>query len=272
MVQWRKIMQEVFNVSEKMSVVVVDDDEEYAQALGNHIRLYDEFEFSGYALDGEEAMELIRLISADVIILDLLMPKLDGLGFLRRLAGLGLKRKPKIIINSASCLSNMIDIVQKYGVDYISIKPQSFADLCSVIKELMGASRTKEADIVQRERENEEKRVADFLHHLGVPSHLSGYKYMRFGIILAIHDMSILESVTGRLYPAIAKQYNTKNCCVERAIRHAISVSWTRGNKKLINDVFGYTSDDNAHRPTNAEYMAMAADDFRLRFKYGAPV
>lgn len=254
-----------------VSVLVVDDDEEYSQALGDHIRLYDEFVFAGYAVNGEEAMEMVRLTSPDVIILDLLMPKLDGLGFLRRLDGMGLRKRPQIIINSSSFLTNMIDVVQKYNVDYMIIKPQSFQDICAVIRDITSVKENK-VNVVEKEKQDEDKQIADFLHHLGVPSHLSGYKYMRLGLRLAIHDMSILESITGKLYPAIAEHYNTKNCCVERAIRHAIGVSWVRGNKKLINDVFGYSADDGANRPTNAEYLAMAADDFRLRFKYGASV
>lgn len=272
MVQWKKRkIGGIYIMNNMVSVLVVDDDEEYSHALGDHIRLYDEFIFAGYAVNGEEAVEMVKLTNPDVIILDLLMPKLDGLGFLRRLNAMGLKKKPRIIINSSSSLANMLDIVQKYNVDYITIKPQSFRDICAVIKDITNI-RGEKVNIIDKEKDNEEKQITDFLHHLGVPSHLSGYKYIRLGIMLAIRDMSILESITGKLYPTIAEHYNTKNCCVERAIRHAISVSWKRGNRKLINDVFGYTVEDNAHRPTNAEYMAMAADDFRLRFKYGASV
>lgn len=258
-------------MSSMVSVLVIDDDEEYSRTLGDHIRMYDEFVFAGYALNGEEGIDMVKLTSPDVIILDLLMPKLDGLGFLRRLNGMKLKKKPKIIINSSSVLTNMLDVVQRYNVDYMLIKPQSFKDTCAVIKDITSVKENT-VNIIEKEKDDEEKQITDFLHHLGVSSHLSGYKYIKLGIQLAIHDMSILESITGRLYPTIAEHYNTKNCCVERAIRHAIEVSWKRGNKKLINDVFGYTADDGASRPTNAEYMAMVADDFRLRFKYGAPV
>lgn len=258
-------------MGDTVTVMVVDDNEEYSRSLCDYIKLYDGFVSAGYALNGKEALELAMLTMPDVIILDLLMPQMDGLGFLRRLNAAKLRKKPMIIINSATYLNNMLDIAQKYKVDYITIKPQSFGDICAVIKDLTNVT-DKSAAAIDEDKNKEEKHIADFLHHLGVPSHLSGYKYMRLGIKLAIRDMSILESITGRFYPAIAEYYNTNNCCVERAIRHAIGVSWTRGDKRLINDVFGYTYEDNARRPTNAEYMAMAADDFRIRFKYGAPI
>ncbi len=255
----------------KLSVMVADDNEEYARQLRDCINMRDDMECLGYALDGEEALEMAALFRPDAVVLDMLMPRLDGMGFMRRLGSVGIVEKPIIIVNSMSKLKSMVETAEKAGADYFTVKPQPFSSICDTIVDIYSADR-KPAETAESPDDDcleIERGVAKFLRALGVPPNLDGYKYIRSAIIRASSDMSLLEPITKRLYPIIADEYKTSGCCVERSMRHAIKVSWQRGNRKMMNDIFGYTADDDKRRPTNSEYIAMAADDFRLRFKYG---
>ncbi len=257
----------------KLSVMVADDDEIYVKKLAEVINKREDMECSGYALNGEEALELAAITRPDVIVLDMLMPRMDGMGFLRRLGSCGLKRKPVIIVNSMSRLTGMVEAAVSSGADYFMVKPQSGEAICDTISDISAQElykRDKEQKITEESSDFKlEKGVTYFLHALGVPANLDGYKYIRSAIINAAMDMSLLEPITKKLYPIIAEEYDTSVCCVERSMRHAINVSWKRGSRKVIGDVFGYTAEDGRRRPTNSEYIAMAADDFRMRYKYG---
>jgi two-component system response regulator (stage 0 sporulation protein A) len=161
-----------------------------------------------------------------------------------------------------------------YGVNYFMVKPQTNAEICDTIQDLLSSAKHSKTEILKKqEQQSLEENVSNFLRCLGMPAHLSGYKYIRAALMMTSDDISLLNPITQKLYPMIAEKFNTNGSCVERAMRHAISVSWKRGNKKLLCDIFGYNSDTaGMHRPTNAEYIAMAADDFRLRLKYHNPV
>lgn len=254
-----------------LSVLVVDDDEVYAKDISSYINAQDGLISAGYALNGLEAFEMTSITRPDAILLDILMPSLDGIGFLRRLEASVSKNKPIIIIMSQSSMPSLINSVMSRGADYFMLKPQPYSVVCDTIRDLKYTdSKIKTTESSHTEKKSMERSVSIFLRSLGIPAHLDGYKYIRDAIILAINDMGLLSPITKKLYPMIAEHYGTSKSCVERAIRHAISVSWVRGNKNMFNDIFGYSADDIARRPTNSEYIAMAADDFRLRFKYGA--
>lgn len=256
----------------KISVMVADDDEVYARRFGEFVAGRKDMEFAGYALDGEEATELFSLVRPDAVVLDILMPRLDGMGFLRRLRLSERSEKPVILVNSMSRLKSMVAAAEKAGADYFTVKPQPFSAVCDTIAELCSSAAPAERTAEYEDTGEEmyiERGAARFLRALGVPANLDGYKYIRTAIIKAAEDMSILEPITKKLYPMIADEYQTNGSCVERSMRHAIKVSWQRGNRKMMNDIFGYTIDDNKKHPTNSEYIAMAADDFRLRCRYG---
>lgn len=257
----------------KLSVMIADDDKTYAAGLAEIINKREDMECCGCAADGEEALELAALLRPDAIVLDMLMPKRDGMGVLRGLSGCGLRKKPVVVVNSASVLTSMVGAAISCGADHFMVKPQSGDSICDTISDLAalrsGKKKHEQESTGERNEFKLEKSVTYFLHALGVPANLDGYKYMRSAIMNAAMDMSLLEPITKKLYPIIAEEYDTSVCCVERSMRHAITVSWKRGSRKLIGDVFGYTAEDGKRRPTNSEYIAMAADDFRLRYKYG---
>lgn len=251
----------------EISVMVVDDCESYARRLDKSVSLREGLTSVGYALNGREGLEMAAMMQPDAIVLDMLMPELDGMAFLRRLGSIGLQQKPIVIVNSFSKLTSMVETAERAGADYFMVKPQPDDTVCDTIIDLAGGTKKK---VAEREEEYSlETSVSYFLRALGVPANLDGYKYMRSAIIYASMDMSLLDPITKKLYPMIADKYSTSGGCVERSMRHAISVSWQRGNKKMMNDIFGYTIDDRRRRPTNSEYIAMAADDFRIRCKYG---
>ena len=258
-------------MNSKLQILVADDDEAYAKELCACINTQDGFTAAGYALNGAEALELTQLIRPDAVILDLLMPVLDGIGFLRRLEVSDNRKKPIIIMMSHSSMPKIITSAISNGADYFMVKPQSCRVICDTIKDLRAAAAViSPAEAIHEDKLTIENHVSRFIRNLGIPAHLDGYKYIRDAIMLATADMSILTPITKKLYPMIAERYGTTMRCVERAIRHAISVSWLRGSRNMFNDIFGYSADDSARRPTNSEYIAMAADDFRLRCKYGA--
>lgn len=198
------------------------------------------------------------------------MPKLDGIGFLRRLKNEYRETKPVIIMNSDSSLQSMLQAAAGYGVDYFMLKPQHFESICETARDL-SADTVSTAVHEEKEKNSLEENVTRFLRVLGITANLNGYRYMRSAIMMTMNDFGLLSPITKKLYPSLAQEYHTNKYCVERSLRHAISVSWQKGNKKLLNDIFGYSPDNsNLGRPTNSEYIAMAADDFRLRLKHGA--
>lgn len=252
------------------TILIIDDDAEYAKDLAAYASNHGFFQASAYAADGEEGFSVLQLTEPNVIILDTLMPRLDGIGFLRRLKNEYSGDKPIIIMVSEASLQGMMQAAAGYGVDYFMLKPQRFESICETARDL---SEDCDRSAVSRQEPEDslEENVTVFLRSLGFSANHNGYRYMRSAIMMTMNDFSVLSPITQRLYPSLAQMYNTSKYSVERSLRHAISKSWDRGNKKLLSDIFGYSADNsNLSRPTNSEYIAMAADDFRLRLKHDA--
>lgn len=255
---------------EKVKVLVVDDDKKYAKELEAFIKSTDDLTCCGVAFDGAEAIGMVEQTKPDIVVLDAILPKRDGLAVLRHFEGTDAKEKPVFILNTASTLTSLFEVAARYGASYFMIKPQGHDSVCDIIRDLCGIKKTYKAEIPAPIADNKldlESLVTQYIHELGVPAHIKGYHYLRTAIMMVVKDMDLLNYITKELYPEIAKAYQTTSSRVERAIRHSIEVAWTRGKPQTMNEVFGYTINTGKGKPTNSEFIAMVADRIRLKVK-----
>ena len=206
---------------------------------------------------------MILETNPDVIILDMVMPKLDGMGVMKRIKQLS--EKPAVIVYSVSALQRTIENAMELGADYYLLKPQSCERVAEAIRDIVCAGKSEAAQT--RKDFDLETLVTEFIHELGVPAHIKGYQYIRTAIMMVVENMDMLNYITKQLYPEIAHAYNTTASRVERAIRHSIEVAWTRGKPETMNEIFGYTIHTGKGKPTNSEFIAMVADRIRLQIK-----
>ena len=224
------------------------------------------------ASDGEDALIKINRYHPDIVIADLWLSKLDGIGLIRNVKGInfGADRAPTFIIASLVSNQNIFIEATNAGAALCLIKPFDYSSLCEHIDTLYRSRNSSLPTQVKPNEEDMETQVTKVIHQIGVPAHIKGYQYLRTAILMTISDNDIINSVTKILYPSVAKKYSTTTSRVERAIRHAIEVAWDRGDVDTLNSYFGYTIQNNRGKPTNSEFIAMIADNMRLKYKiYG---
>jgi len=254
---------------EKMKVLVVDDNREFAALLQEYLLEQEDMEVAGIAYNGVEALDMIARIEPDVVILDIIMPYLDGIGVLERLSTLELPRRPRVLILTAFGQESITRRVLELGADYYILKPFDLGILIERLRQL-GTVKTPQPkppavkDAFKAKDRNQDAKVTSVMHELGIPAHIKGYFYLRDAIIMVVDRVDLLSKITKELYPTIAEKYSTTPSRVERAIRHAIEVAWDRGNLEFIESVFGHTIDREKGKPTNSEFIAMVADRLRL--------
>ncbi|HOJ09093.1 MAG TPA: sporulation transcription factor Spo0A [Clostridiales bacterium] len=266
-------------LEKKIRVLIVDDNREFCDILSEYLDSQEDIEVVGIALDGMEGYEQIIEKKPDVVVLDIIMPHLDGLGVLEKVNASLARNRPTFIILSAVGQDRITQKAISLGAEYYVVKPFDMNVLVSRIKQLNGTAslipqkegykaNVNNFNIVS-EKKDIEVEVTNIMHDIGVPAHIKGYQYLRDAIIMVVEDMDIINSITKQLYPAIAKEYETTPSRVERAIRHAIEVAWGRGRIDSINSIFGYTISVGKGKPTNSEFIAMVADKLRLQMKAG---
>ena len=221
-------------------------------------------------MTGDRAISMMADDTYDVVITDLWLSGLDGIGIIRNAANLGLKKKPAFILMSPINKQNVLMEASMAGADVCILKPIDLISLRAHIDTLVrlrsgekSMSYSKLTDLPDIEAQ-----VTKIIHQIGVPAHIKGYQYLRSAILMAIDDEDIINSVTKVLYPSVAKKYQTTTSRVERAIRHAIEVAWDRGDVDTLNSYFGYTIQNSRGKPTNSEFIAMIADNLRLKYRY----
>ena len=261
---------------EKLNVAIADDNEKMLQVLGNIVRSDSELQVIGTAKDGKEAYQMIKKKEPDVVLLDIIMPELDGLTVMEKIrSDKTIKKHPAFIMITAIGQEKITENAFALGADYYIMKPFDSDVLLNRIKKVK--SREQENSDVRKinpyerrediEERNLESDVTNIIHEIGVPAHIKGYQYLREAIIMSVTDMEMLNSITKILYPGIAKKYQTTPSRVERAIRHAIEVAWSRGKMDTIDELFGYTIHNGKGKPTNSEFIALIADKIRLEYK-----
>lgn len=266
-------------LEKKIQIVIADDNKEFCDILYEYLSNQADIDIVGIAADGNEACDQIVEKLPDIVILDIIMPHLDGLGVLERLRTIPLKKRPLFIILSAVGQDKITQRALALGAEYYIVKPFDMDVLVSRIRQLKDLShspiirsdyslesKTPQRAPVQR---NLEVEVTNIMHEVGVPAHIKGYQYLRDAIMMVVKDLDIINSITKQLYPSIAREYNTTPSRVERAIRHAIEVAWSRGQVEAIDSLFGYTVSIGKGKPTNSEFIAMIADKLRLELKVG---
>ena len=224
-------------------------------------------EVVGIANNGEQILMIIDEKKPDVVILDIIMPHLDGIGVLEKLNNSGIPKRPKVIMLTAFGQENITQRVVALGADYYVLKPFNMEVLASRIRQLASSISVQQpaATIAHSIKPHSiDMQVTNVIREIGIPAHIKGYQYLRDAIMIIIDEVEILGSVTKILYPQIAEKYSTTPSRVERAIRHAIEVAWSRGNIDMINRLFGYTIKLEKGKPTNSEFMAMIADKLRM--------
>lgn len=257
------------------SIVIVDDNKEFCSILKECLEKDESLRIVGMANDGNQALKVIQETQPDLIVLDIIMPYLDGLGVLEKLPMLKLSKFPRIIVLSAVGQDTITQKAISMGIDYYIVKPFDLDTFVQRVREVLnikGNSQFKvyEMPSVKYKKTEEpdiELLVTNIIHEIGIPAHIKGYVYLRDAIMMVIDNMDLLGAVTKELYPAIAKKYNTTSSRVERAIRHAIEVAWGRGKVETIDNIFGYTIQNDKGKPTNSEFIAMIADKLRLELK-----
>ena len=258
-------------------MAIADDNERMLKTLGDIVRSDGELQVVGMAKDGEEAYEMIKKKEPDVVLLDIVMPKLDGLTVMDKIRNdKNIKKHPAFIMVSAIGQEKITEDAFALGADYYIMKPFDNEVVINRIKhvrnkELRKAKEARKAGAYERKQDFEERDlesdVTNIIHEIGVPAHIKGYQYLREAIIMSVTDMEMLNSITKILYPGIAKKYQTTPSRVERAIRHAIEVAWSRGKMDTIDELFGYTIHNGKGKPTNSEFIALIADKIRLEYK-----
>lgn len=258
-------------LKEEIDVLLADDNMDFCNVVGNYINSQEGLKVVGMAHDGKDAFQQILEKKPSVVILDGIMPELDGLGVLEKINNSNLfPKKPAVIMLSAITEQKITQEALDLGAVYYMAKPFNMDGLVKRIHMVSKAENnntTQAFEVKQNNGYNLEARVTEMLHEIGVPAHIRGYHYMREAIKMAIDDIEVLNYITKELYPNIAKISNTTPSRVERAIRHAIEVAWSRGKLDVKNDLFSYTINMNKGKPTNSEFIALIADRLRLELK-----
>ena len=260
---------------EHLSVAVADDNQRILDMLETVIGMDKELNLVGKAKNGEEMCQIIKTRQPDVVLLDLIMPKMDGLTVMERInQDTSLSKRPYFIVVTAVGQEKITEDAFNRGANYYVMKPFNNETLLDRIKSVRKISRNTErkGEDLRTENtaggENLESRVTNMLHEIGIPAHIKGYHYLRDSIIMAVEDMDVLNAITKVLYPTVAKKYQTTSSRVVRAIRHAFEVAWSRGKLDTLDELFGYTVSTGKGKPTNSEFIALIADTIQLEYRH----
>lgn len=260
---------------EQLNVAIADDNERMLDLLGEIIEGDKDLNLVGKANNGEDMYQIIKEEEPDVVLLDLIMPKMDGLSVMELVgADRTMKKRPNFIVVTAIGQERITEDAFNKGASYYILKPFNNETILQRIKNTnhvvrndysMGETKHKSIEVSQ---ESLESQVTDMIHEIGIPAHIKGYHYLGDAILMAIDDMDVLNAITKVLYPTVAKKHQTTSSRVERAIRHAIEVAWSRGKLDTLDQLFGYTVSNGKGKPTNSEFIALVADTIRLKSKH----
>ena len=247
------------------TVIIADNSEDFCSSLTAALKHAEGFQVVATATDGEKAIRLVTDHKPDVLVLDLMLAKQDGLSVLKAISSM--EHRPVTLATSRFVTDYVASAAANLGVRYLMLKPCDMTALVERLEEIRGADSRKKPASGGTNHTNIESMVTNIIHEIGVPAHIKGYQYLREAIIIAVGDMDVINAITKVLYPQVAKTFQTTPSRVERAIRHAIEVAWDRGDLDTLQRFFGYTVSNTKGKPTNSEFIALIADKLQLQLK-----
>ncbi|MGI5875671.1 MAG: sporulation transcription factor Spo0A [Dethiobacteria bacterium] len=256
-----------------LKILIADDNREFNELLSEYFMKEEGMKVVGNAFNGMEVLELIEKEKPDIVLLDIIMPHLDGIGVLEKLWEKDFSPRPKVIMLTAFGHENITQKAVELGASYYILKPFNLDILAERVRQLANdhvEGKRPPAEILGIKKEKSDNYIEEItaiIHEIGIPAHIKGYLYLRDAISMVVKEIELLGSVTKILYPRIAEKYETTPSRVERAIRHAIEVAWARNNIDTIKKFFGYTINTEKGKPTNSEFIALVADRIRLKNK-----
>jgi len=246
-------------------VIIADNSEEFCSSLTAALHQTDRFQVLDTAGDGERAIALISEHKPDILVLDMMLAKKDGISVLKAISALD--KKPTVLATSGFITDYVASAAANLGVRYLMLKPCDMSALGERLEEIRGGESLRMPKDRHTGKQSIETMVTNIIHEIGVPAHIKGYQYLREAIIIAVEDMDVINAITKILYPQVAKTFQTTPSRVERAIRHAIEVAWDRGDLDTLQRFFGYTVSNTKGKPTNSEFIALIADKLQLQLK-----
>ena len=247
------------------TVMIADNTEEFCSSLVTTLQRSEGFRVVGTANDGEQAVRMILEKQPQILVLDLMLAKKDGLGVLKAISTM--ERKPAVLATSGFITDYVASAAANLGVRYLMLKPCDMTALVERLEEIRRGESLRSPERRRPDKTGIETMVTGIIHEIGVPAHIKGYQYLREAIIIAVNDMDVINAITKVLYPQVAKTFQTTPSRVERAIRHAIEVAWDRGDLDTLQRFFGYTVSNTKGKPTNSEFIALIADKLQLQLK-----
>ncbi len=247
------------------TVFIADSTEEFCSGLQNALAQTEGFQVIGTACDGEAALRRITELKPQVLVLDLMLAKRDGISILKAISTMD--KKPATLVTSGFITDYVASTAVSLGARYLMLKPCEMSVLVERLEEIRGTGDKNVTPLRRSSKTGIETMVTSIIHEIGVPAHIKGYQYLREAIIIAVNDMDVINAITKVLYPQVAKTFQTTPSRVERAIRHAIEVAWDRGDLDTLQKFFGYTVSNTKGKPTNSEFIALIADKLQLQLR-----
>ena len=251
------------------TVMIADNSEEFCGNLSAALQRAEGFRVAGIANDGEQAIRMVMERKPQILVLDLMLAKQDGIAVLKALSNMD--KKPVTLATSRFITDYVASAAANLGVRYLMVNPCDMSALVERLEEVRGLGNTQQTSQASG-KTSIETMVTNIIHEIGVPAHIKGYQYLREAIIIAVEDMDVINAITKVLYPQVAKTFQTTPSRVERAIRHAIEVAWDRGDLDTLQRFFGYTVSNTKGKPTNSEFIALIADKLQLQLKNSSAV
>ena len=247
------------------TVIIADNTEDFCTSLTSLLQRTEGFHVVGTANDGEQAIRMVTERKPNILVLDMMLAKKDGISVLKALNAMD--QKPAVLATSGFITEYVASAAANLGVRYLMLKPCDLSALVEHMEEIRGGENRRQAPTRRSGPASIEAMVTNIIHEIGVPAHIKGYQYLREAIIIAVADMDVINAITKVLYPQVAKTFQTTPSRVERAIRHAIEVAWDRGDLDTLQRFFGYTVSNTKGKPTNSEFIALIADKLQLQLK-----
>ncbi len=249
----------------RTTVFIADSAEEFCSGLTAALAHANGFQVVGTASDGEQAIRQVAQLKPDILVLDLMLSKQDGISVLKALSAM--EKRPVTLVTSGFITDYVASTAANLGARYLMLKPCDMTAVVERLEEIRGGGSLRLLANPRTDKTSIETMVTGIIHEIGVPAHIKGYQYLREAIIIAVEDMDVINAITKVLYPQVAKTFQTTPSRVERAIRHAIEVAWDRGDLDTLQRFFGYTVSNTKGKPTNSEFIALIADKLQLQLK-----